>query len=145
MTNDYWMLIVHYDLVEFDEAITTLHEGLTRVKVMARRMTPIGELRQVDLTLSSFEVKLANLKRYLPKADMRRGWINAGGSILKAIFGVATVWDLGELHTTVDVLHRKQDEIVHSMNRQVTYFKQLDGTVRFHNQAITNLSTTLKT
>jgi len=30
------------------------------------------------------------------------------------------------------------------MNRQVTYFKQLDGTVRFHNQAITNLSTTLK-
>ena len=70
--------------------------------------------------------------------------INAGGSILKTIFGVATVWDIGELHTTVDELHRKQDEIEHSMNRQVTYFKQLDGAVRFHNQAITNLPTTLK-
>jgi hypothetical protein len=144
LTNDYWRLIVHYDLAEYEEAITTLHEDLTRVKGLARRTTPIGELRQVDQALSSFEEKLATLKRYLPKADRRRGWINAGGSMLKTIFGVATVWDLGELHTTVDELHRKQDEIVHSMNRQVTYFKQLDGTVKFHNQAITNLSTTLK-
>jgi hypothetical protein len=63
---------------------------------------------------------------------------------LKTIFGVATIWDLGELHTTVDELHRKQDDIVHSLNHQVTYIKQLDGTVRFHNQAITDLSTTLK-
>jgi hypothetical protein len=63
---------------------------------------------------------------------------------LKTIFGVATVWDLGELHTKVDELHRKQDEIVHSLNHQVTYIKQLDGTVRFHNQAITNLSTSLR-
>jgi aminoglycoside N3'-acetyltransferase len=59
-------------------------------------------------------------------------------------FCVATVWHLGELHITVDELHRKQDEIVQSMNRQITYFKQIDGTVKFHNQAITNLSTTLK-
>ena len=44
LTNDYWRLIVHYDLVELDEAIITLHEGLTRLKGMARRTTPIAEL-----------------------------------------------------------------------------------------------------
>jgi hypothetical protein len=144
LTNDYWRIVVHYDLAEFEEAITTLHEDLIRVKESAKQTTSIGELRQVDLALSSFEGKLAHLRRYLPKSDRRRGWINAGGSVLKTIFGVATIWDLGELHTTVDELHRKQDDIVHSLNHQVTYIKQLDGTVRFHNQAITNLSTTLK-
>ena len=54
---------MHYDLVELDEVFTTLHEGLTRVKGKARRTTPIAELRQVDLALSSLEEKLANLKR----------------------------------------------------------------------------------
>jgi len=33
---------------------------------------------------------------------------------------------------------------VHSINQQVTYFKQLDGTVRFNYQAIANLPATLK-
>jgi len=144
LTNDYWRIIVHYDFAEFEEAITTLHEDLTRVKGSAKQVTSIAELRQMDLALSSFEGKLANLKRYLPTADRRRGWINDGGSVLKTIFGVATIWDLGELHTMVDELHRKQGEIVHSMNHQVTYIKQLDGTIRFHNQAITNLSTSLR-
>ena len=63
---------------------------------------------------------------------------------MKAIFGLATNWDLEGLRTTVDALHRKQGEIVHSMNQQITYLKQLDGTVRFNHQAIANLSATLK-
>ena len=57
---------------------------------------------------------------------------------MEAIFGVATVWDLDELHTSVE-LHRKQDEIVHLMYQQVTSFKRLDGTARFKHQAIINL------
>jgi hypothetical protein len=71
LTNDYCRLIVHYDLAEFEEAITTLHEDLTRVKGSAKQTTSIRELRQVDLALSSFEEKLDNLKRYLPRADRR--------------------------------------------------------------------------
>jgi hypothetical protein len=77
LTNDNWSPIVHYVLAEYEEAITTLHEDLTLVKGFARRTTPIGELRQVDQTLISFEDKLANLKLYFPKVDRRRGWINA--------------------------------------------------------------------
>jgi hypothetical protein len=63
---------------------------------------------------------------------------------LKAIFGVATNWDLEGLRTTVDALHRKQGETVHSINQQVTYFKQLDETVRFNYKTIANLSATLE-
>jgi mannitol-specific phosphotransferase system IIBC component len=128
LTIDYWRVVVNFVLTAFEVVVTTLHEDLARVKELARRMKPNGELRQVDLAMSSFEVKLANLKRYLSRADRRRGLINAGGLILKALFGTATVLDLDVLHSAVDELHRKQDIIVHSMNQQVTYFKQLDGT-----------------
>jgi hypothetical protein len=44
----------------------------------------------------------------------------------------------------VNDLHKKQDAIVHATNQQVTYLKQLDGTVRFNQETITNLSATLK-
>jgi hypothetical protein len=60
------------------------------------------------------------------------------------LFGIATVADLNDLHATVNDLHKKQDTIVHSTNFQVTYLKQLDGTVRFNQEAIANLSATLK-
>jgi len=38
--------------------------------------------------------------------DRRRGLINAGGSILKVLFGTATVMDLAELNNAIDVMQR---------------------------------------
>jgi hypothetical protein len=51
---------------------------------------------------------------------------------------------MSDFHATVDDLHRKQDTIVHSSNQQVTYLKELDGTVRFNYEAVTNMSASLK-
>lgn len=98
----------------------------------------------METTLNSLENKLRDLKTFLPKVDRRRGLINSGRSVLKVLFGTATVRYLDDLHTNIDVMQRKEDAIVHSLNQQVTYLKQLDGTVRFNYQAIANLSTTLK-
>jgi uncharacterized protein YoxC len=84
------------------------------------------------------------LKEYLPKADKRRGFLDVRGTLLKTLFGIATIADVSDLHTTIDDLHRKQDTIVHSLNQQVTYLKQLDGTVSFNLEAVTNLSSSLK-
>jgi uncharacterized protein YoxC len=108
------------------------------------RSFPIGDLRYVESPLSSLENKLAGLKNFLHKTDKRRGLFDVGGTILKALFGVATVVDLGDLHTTIDVLQKKEDPIVHSLNQQVTYLKQLNGSVRFNYQSVANLSATLK-
>ena len=103
-----------------------------------------GELRHLETILASLENKLRDLKEFLPKRDRRRGLINAGGSILKVLFGTATGMNLSELHNAIDVMQRKEDTIVHSLNQQVTYLKQLDDTVKFNYQAIVNFSTTLK-
>jgi len=87
---------------------------------------------------------LGDLEEFLPKAERRRGLFNAGGSILKVLVGTLTVTDLDELHATVDALHKKEDTIVHAMNQQVTYLKQLDGTVKSNFEAIGNLTKTLR-
>jgi predicted amino acid-binding ACT domain protein len=71
--------------------------------------------------LTSLENKLAGLKGFLPKADKRGGLIDVGGTILKTLFGVATVVDLSDSHATIDVMQKKEDSIVHSVNQQVTY------------------------
>jgi hypothetical protein len=127
----------------YEDVITTLREDLGELKEATRRTLPIGELRYVETALIAVENKLADLKECLPKADKRRGFLDIGGTLLKT-FGIATVTDLSDLHAAVNDLHRKQDTIVHSINQQVTYLKQLDGTVRFNHEAIANLSAILK-
>ena len=54
------------------------------------------------------------------------------------------VMDLDGLHNIIDIMQRKEDTNVHSLNQQVTYLNQSDDTVKFNYQAIANLSTTLK-
>jgi hypothetical protein len=144
LTSDYWRIIVNFDLTAYEDATTILREDLSRVEEIVKLTTPIGEMRHVKTALNSLENKLGDLKQFLLKVDRRRGLINAGGSILKVLFGTATVMDLEGLHTTIDVMQKKEDAIVHSLNQQVTYLKQLDGTVKFNYEAIANLSTTLK-
>jgi hypothetical protein len=138
LTSDYWRIIVNFDLTPYEDATTTLGEDLARVEEIARNTVPIGELRHVGTALSSLENKLGDLQEFLPKVDRRRGLINAEGEILKILFDAATVGDLEGLHTTIDVMQRKEDTIVHSLNQQVTYLKQLDGAVRFNYQTICN-------
>ena len=60
------------------------------------------------------------------------------------MFGTATVTDLADLHSTVDALSQKQGDVVHGLNHQLTYIKQMDATVRTDHEATSNWSLILK-
>jgi hypothetical protein len=62
---------------------------------------------------------------------------------LRTLFGVARVADLDGLKLVISDLDQKQIKLCHSMQRQVTYFKQLDSTVSFNHDAVANLSSGL--
>jgi hypothetical protein len=102
LTSDYWRKIVNFDLMPYEDVITTLREDLRELKKTTKRSLPIGELRDVETALIAVENKLADLKEYLPKADKRRGFLDIGGTLLKTLFGIATVADLSDLHATVN-------------------------------------------
>ena len=102
------------------------------------------EARNVQTAVDSLESKLSNLRRYLTMPDHRRGLLNAGGSILRVLFGTAMGTDVTDLHATVDTMDRRQGDIIHAVNQQLTYLRQLDCSVKLDHNAIANWSYILK-
>jgi hypothetical protein len=74
--------------------MTILRTDGSKREGVARHVTPVAELLYIQLALDSLESKLGDLKEFLPKADRRRGLFNAGGSILKVLFGTLKATDL---------------------------------------------------
>jgi hypothetical protein len=101
MTSSYCKVIVNFNLTTYEDAIAVLRSELAEVEDVGLTLQ-IEELHRVQKVIDSLDDKLTNLKQFLPKPERKRGVINMGGSLLKVLFGTATVADLAGLHTTVD-------------------------------------------
>jgi hypothetical protein len=142
-SDDHWNAVINYDVSIYDSVVSTLGENLA-AKEMADQSTSNGELRQVEAALNTLREKVTGIKRFLPRSIRKRGLFNIGGTILKHLFGTVTVLDLNALHATVEELHQRQDAVTHSLDRHLTYIKQLDQSVRLDQQAIHNLSSNIR-
>jgi len=143
-TSDYWKVVLNFQLTPYEKAIEIVKADLAVVADLAHPTPLNDEVHQVQTVVNTLENTLTNLKRFLPKADRKRGLLNVEGSFLKVLFGTATVTDLADLQSTVDALSQKQGEVVHALNHQLTYIKQMDATVRTDHVAISNWSMILK-
>jgi len=94
--------------------------------------------------LNTLESRLANFQQLLPRLDQRRGLLNLDGTVLKTLFGTATLSDLNQLHGTIVELKSKEADIVHSLASQLTYVKGLGQNTRVNADAIANMSTIVK-
>ena len=86
------------------------------------KLSPMSELKQIEILLNILESRLLNFQQMLPKLDNRRGILNFGGTILQTLFGIATVSDL-HMRETLDELKSKDVDITHSLVNQVTMLK----------------------
>ena len=102
----------------------------------------ISELRPIQTLLTVLESKLYSFKQIFPKLHSRRGLFNFGGSVLKTQFGTAIV--AGVTHKVFDELQSRQQDVVHSLNNQVTYIKRLYEITNVNVEAIANLSGILR-
>jgi tetrahydromethanopterin S-methyltransferase subunit B len=98
-----------------------LRNDLTAVKETMNRTTPIADMHPVEASLNTLVDKVTNLKRFLSPSTRKRGLLDLGGGVLKVLFDTATVQDINSLHHTIDELHKKQEEVAHSVEQQVTY------------------------
>jgi hypothetical protein len=87
---------------------------ITETQEIAVRTTSLAELITVEMQLNLLETKLDAFKEFLQRAELRRGLLIARRSVLRAIFGTATMMDLDMLYSTIDALHGKDDFIAHS-------------------------------
>ena len=144
LTNDHWRVAIDLDTSRYEDVISSIRSDLMVVSKQQKELTPMSELKQIEILLNILESRLFNVQQMLPKLDNRRGILNFGGTILQSLFGIATVSDPHMLHETLDELKSKDVDIAHSLVNQVTYVKSLDHTVRVNTDAILNLSTILK-
>jgi hypothetical protein len=100
-----------------------VRKNLHVAKEMSEQSTTIGELCQVEEALRSLKEKLESIQKFLPRPTKKRGLFNIGGTVLKSLFGTATLLDLQSLHETIDDLHRRQDSVTHSLHHQLTSIK----------------------
>jgi len=101
-------------------------------------------LNQITTLLNTLKVRIYNFQQPLPRLDSRRGLINFGGTVLKTLFGTATIAYIHFLHETLDGLKSSTSDIVHSLNSQLTYVKKLDTATGINAMAIANLSSIFK-
>ena len=64
--------------------------------------------------------------------------------MLKALFGTAVVSDVTQLHDLFDKLKSNQPNVVHSIDNQITYIKELDADTSENAEIIANLSSVIK-
>jgi xylose isomerase len=76
----------------------------------------------------------------LSKLDSRRVLIEFGATILRTLFGTATLTALHSWHETLDELKSRDSDIAHSFSSQISYIKNLDSTVKINAAGIANLS-----
>jgi len=144
LSNDQWRVGVNVNLRTYHEVLSTVKLDLLAVEQQRKKFTSTSELKQIELFVQILEDKLHDLYQILPRPDPRRGLLNLGGNILKAIFETRIVSDIHELHGVLDDLQNRNSEIVHSLANQFTYVKKVADTTSLNTDIIANLSGVLK-
>jgi hypothetical protein len=119
-------------------------DDLLYIQKFKTLLAPVHELNHIGYVLQKLEDEIDTFREMLPCLDKRRAVLSAVGSMLKWAFGTATLLDVEVLHESVDEMHRTEGDIIHSVNRQMTYLKTLDCAVKFNTEAVETLSEKVK-
>jgi len=106
--------------------------------------TPLSELRQVESLLDKLESKLCQFKQLFPKKEPKRSLMNLGNTVLRVLFGTATMTDLHRLHEAMGELQDKNSDVAHTLSNQVTFIRNINSVANLNTEAFVNLSTLVK-
>jgi hypothetical protein len=116
ITNGRWHVAIEIGTELYETTIATIRNDLEAINRRRAGLEPVVELKQIEVSVNALEARLAEFQQLLPKLDKRRGLINLGGSVLKTLFGTATVADLHALRTNLEELKLKEADLSHSVN-----------------------------
>jgi len=144
LTDDSWRIAIQIDLYPYDETISTIRADLLAVEQRRKDFTFTFKPQSIETLLTALESKLHNFKQILPKLDPPRGLLNLGGIMLKALFGSAVVSNVTQIHNMFDEFQSNQQNIVHSIDNQITYIKKLDSDTSENAELISNFSSVVR-
>ena len=144
LSSDVWQVALNLNLSAYEDVLATLKSDWEIISKHQGDSTSLSELRQVETLLESLESKLGQFRQLFPRVEPKRSLLNLGGTVLRTLFGTATLTDLHRLHEAMNVLKDSNAEIAHSLSKQVTYIRDLNTVTNVNNEALVNLSTIVK-
>ena len=139
-----WQVALNLNISTYEDVLSSIKSDLDIVSRHQEDSTTLSELRQVETLLDSLESKLGQFKQLFPKVQPKRSLLNLGGTVLRTLFGTATMTDLHRLHEAMGELQGRNAEVAHSLSKQVTYIRNLNTVTNLNTEALVNLSSIVK-
>jgi len=139
-----WQVALNLNISTYEDVLSSLKSDWDIVSRHQEDSTTLSELRQVETLLDSLESKLGQFKQLFPKGEPKRSLLNLGITVLRTLFGTATMTDLHRLHEAMGELQDRNAEVAHSLSKQVTYIRNLNTVTNLNTEALVNLSSIVK-
>jgi len=144
LSSDAWHVALNLNISTYEDVLSSIKSDLSVILMHQEEFTPLSELRQVETLLDNLESKLGQFKQLFPKKEPKRSLMNLGGTVLRTLFGTATMTDLHRLHEALGELQDKNSEVAHSLSKQVTFIRNLNTVASLNTKALVNLSSIVK-
>ncbi|XP_039299556.1 uncharacterized protein LOC120355274 [Nilaparvata lugens] len=162
ITGDKWTVVVNIYVQEYHTVISSARDAIRMLDVEAEkeatsddllmyvRSSEINRIRRIVDHLSSeiesFELMLP-VESQVNNTRFKRGLINAGGILLKVLFGTLSDDDLVQLNTKISQIEGQSQVITHLVD-ELTVVKNIDQDVHSHgiilNETLDLLETVLE-
>lgn len=156
VTGNYWNLVINFDVQWYQGTLQVIEQVFKQLEWTRNhrgQQTNLVDWEAVDQAheaVNKVNQELSTLAKLLPipkDADShhrRRGLINVGGDVLKFLFGVATTQQMQELHTIVEHIRTRDGEVIHAIQKQLTYFKSIDEAISENAMGLATVARVLK-
>jgi prophage DNA circulation protein len=157
VTGNYWNLVINFDVqwyqtaLQFNEQVFKQLEWSRSHRIQPNKFMDWEEVEQARAAVNQVDQELSPLSKLLsvPKdADLihrkKRGLINIGGEALKFLFGIATTQQLQEIHVTVESIKTREGDVIHAVQKQLTYLKSVAEAVSQNSVGMAAITRTLK-
>jgi hypothetical protein len=127
LTSDTWRIALDFNLSTYHAMISTVIADIFSVEQQKLEFTSVSEFRQIETQLQILECKLNDFYQFLPRLDCQCSILGIGGTILRTLFGTATLADLNKLHNTLDELKDKNSDLVHYQSTSCRISSELEN------------------
>lgn len=164
LTDSYWRIDLHYNLSQLEEETRSLSILMIEVKTFYDGFSqkllhdPLSahspllalergfryEYATLQQMVSQYVNQVSDLVSLLPRRRLKRGLIDAGGHVLKYLFGTMDSSDFENTNNRLNSLNDVTKEIIHNSNDQVTVLNGMQSELVSHAKTINQIISTLK-
>jgi hypothetical protein len=157
VTGNYWNLVINFVVRWYQNTLQMIEQVFKQLewsrtyRVQRNNFINWEEVDQAHAAVNKVNQELSTLSKLLPTPRdagvghrRKKELINLGGEALKFLFGVATTQQLQDLHITVENIKNRECDVIHAIQKQITYLKSVDEAVSQNAVGLATMARILK-